>query len=261
MTNPQLELFQGDHLAATRFGRALAVGDLDAATHDAPPDLQSAVGQLAQAASHKKPAARLQALQALTPQGWPDPLRRAWHLLMGLTLVAQKPQPPLAQLHAARQFLAAALPADAHRAVLSQLELTPTCAEAWQFAVQWEGKRAAARCAFHGGPALPELSAWLEAAQEDELSDDPAWALVYAVLLGHLAAAELADGLVAHTAGAQSQLPEVGDSRAFGECLVAAERARLSGDAQLRADARRQMRRIAPLAFERYMRRLRGSGD
>ncbi len=260
LATPQLNLFHGDHLASTRFAKALAAGDLGAAFDDAPPELQAEVGQLALAASQKKPAARLDALRALEPSDWPVQLRSAWHVLMARTLLAQRPRPPLVHLHAARQFLAADLPAEAHQAVLSQLACAPANALAWQFAVAWEGKRAAARCAFHGGPGLPEVAVWMAAAEEDELGDDPAWALVYAVLLGHLAAEELDWALAAHAAGALPQLPEVGDPRAFGDCLVAAERARLAGDVdvQLRADARRQMRRIAPLAFERYMRRLRG---
>jgi hypothetical protein len=196
-------------------------------------------------------AKEVPAIVAARVEGWPEPVDRAWHRLLGRALDRHGIPGVLDGEPAATWLLRGGERERARRSLARHLLHHPADPVAWRVAVTFEGLPAAARCAFHGGPVLPELDPVAEPLEEDEQEDIAAWGLAYAWLLGQVGTPLLAEAVSA--ARLERPLPIAGDGRGFTYLLVETEHEGPGPPSPQVVEARRRLRVISPRAFQRYL--------
>jgi hypothetical protein len=256
-----LPLFSGGHIPRIRFERALERLDFEAALLDAAAEWRDAVAVMRDAVGASGIAgADLAALRRVHAAGWPAPLERAWLRVVGRHLDAHGVPGVLDGELAAAFLLRAGERERAESSVRRHLSYHPCDARGWRILAEFEPLRAAARCAFHGGPVLDVAGELLDAISEDEVSPVGDWLLAYAwfaraVGLDDLAAALWAEGILA-----APPMPMPGDGRAFTWFLLDAGGRPLGPGSKGVVAARERLQRVSPVAYKRYLRRAARAG-
>ncbi len=151
-----LPLFHGPHIPRIRFEQALDRLDLRAAMAVAPQPWQAAVEELAAVLDQAGSPARIDAdvLARCRHDGWPASLERTWQRLMGLRLDGRGVPGSYGGELAAAFLLRAGESDRAQASVQRHLHYHPRDTRGWELLAHFEPVRGAARCGFHGGPAL-----------------------------------------------------------------------------------------------------------
>ncbi len=255
-----LSLFDGEHLASRRLEQALEALDLAAAAAVAAQPWPRVIGQLAAAVGEGSPGrAELEALLAAHESDWPDWLERLWQRLVGLRLDGRG-FPGVLDGQPAAAFLLRGGERDRGIQSLSRhLQRHPTDAVAWRIRAELGDRVAAVRCAWHGGRLLLAVRDLVDLVEVDEQEEVAAWLLPYAWLSRWIDSAELRAALSAE--GLLDALPMAipGDARAVARYMLWAEEHRLAGGGPTTTAVhdRRRMKRISPVAFQRYLATLR----
>lgn len=253
--DPDLPLFTGSHIAHIRFERALEQLDLAGAVADAPAEWREAVVALRDALGPGVASADLEKLRRARRTEWPAPLERAWQRVVGRHLDSHG-VPGVLDGELAAAFLLRSGERDRAAASLGRhLKYHPRDARGWELLAELEPLRAAARCAFHGGPVLDVAAEILDAIDEDEVSPAADWLLSYTWFARVIDLDEIAAALAAEGILAAPPMPLPGDGRAFAWFLLDAGGRALGSGSQGVVAARARLQRISPTAYKRYLQR------
>ena len=254
-----LPLFSGPHIPMVRFRNALERLDMRAACADAPAQWQEHIARMADVLEVRGGIARapLEGLLACRCAGWPPELDRAWQRLVGRRLNAG-PVPGTVNGELAAAFLLRGGERDRARASLERhLSHKPRDWHGWQLLAHFEPVRAAARCAFHGGPVLESLVGdLLDRMSDDEVEPPASWLLSYAWFADAVTLAEIESALAAEHMLADLPLPVGGDGRAFAWYLLDAGGRPFSPASVGVIEARQRLSAISRSAFRRYLARV-----
>ncbi len=254
-----LPLFTGRHIPAFRYQRALERLDLRAAAADAPAEWRAVVLEMAAAVEGTSLArADLDRLRRCARTGWPAVLERAWQRLVGRSLDGYGIPRTLDGEPAAAYLLRGGEHERAAHSLRRHLAHHPRDAAAWAFQAHFEPVRAAARCAFHGGPVLDAAGPVLDLVREDDISPPGPWLLSYAWFSRAIDLDEIAHALTAEGILTRPPLLIPGDARAFAWYVLDAGGRPFGGDAVGIVEARERLQRISPAAFRRYLARVAG---
>jgi hypothetical protein len=257
----ELPLFSGPHIPQIRFASALERLDFDAALVDTPAQLRDAVAAIAEAVGRRgMGGVDVDALCRAHADGWPAALERAWQRVVGRSLDAHGVPGVLGEELAASFLLRAGERERAASSVRRHLSYHPRDVRGWRVLAEFEPVRAAARCAFHGGPILDAAGDLLDAVAEDEVAPVADWLLAYAWLARAVGLDELAAALAAEGILAAPPMPMVGDGRAFTWFLLDAGGRPLGAGSKGVVAARERLQRISPVAYRRYLRRAARAG-
>ncbi|MBM4244364.1 MAG: hypothetical protein FJ148_11185 [Deltaproteobacteria bacterium] len=252
----ELPLFSGSHIPRIRFERALERLDLEAAIRDAPEAWRERVVALCDAvAAGGAKGVDLAALRLARCPDWPAVLERAWQRLVGRHLDGHGVPGVLDGELAAAYLFRGGERERGERSLQRHLHYHPRDVRGRQLLAEREPLRAAARCAFHGGPVLDVAWALTELIDEDQVAPAADWLLSYAwfaraVTLDEVAAALTAEGILA-----APPIPMPGDGRAFAWFLLDAGGRPLGPGSTGVIRSRERLQRVSPAAYQRYLRR------
>ncbi len=253
-----LPLFSGMHVQAVRFESALDRFDFRAAAEAAPEGWSDAPTHLADVIERAGGIDRVSVedLAICRQSTWPAALERAWQRLVGRRLEASPDTATYEGEMAAAYLLRGGDIDRARRSLERHLGSHPRDSRAWQLMTTFEPRRAAVRCAFHGGPVLDTLNDLVDLIEEDGLEPLEPWLLSYAWLNRDISLDEIRAAL-AVDAGMNIGPPEWEAARNFARRLLDAggQRAEPHSASPSVITARQQLKSISEAAFRRYLAR------